>query len=66
MKREKLLEKVKESGAIFIRHGKKHVSEFELEKMEARQIEHTQDKDILKPLEKINKKYGIVLKRFSE
>ena len=24
MKREKLLEKVKEYGAIFIRHGKKH------------------------------------------
>ena len=24
MKREKLLEKVKETGAIFIRHGKKH------------------------------------------
>ena len=24
MKREKLLEKVKENGAVFVRHGKKH------------------------------------------
>jgi len=24
MKREKLLEKVKETGAVFVRHGKKH------------------------------------------
>jgi len=24
MKREKLLEKIKENGAVFVRHGKKH------------------------------------------
>ena len=24
MKREKLLEKIKEAGAVFVRHGKKH------------------------------------------
>ena len=30
------------------------------------QIEHTQEKDILKSLEKINKKYSTVLKRLGE
>lgn len=30
------------------------------------QVEHTQEKDILSSLEKINKKYGPVLKRLGE